>query len=167
MSQVTFLNGRGLCRGGIYHVLLSYARRAARGFTVIEGLVALVVLMISMMAIIEVVPDAFRYTARDSERTQALSAAQEYLDMLRHYIMTFGNDSLLPVPPGISIDPGEDMQGDQNVNVSPGNFTITSNSCPPALGSTIRYDCIVTVTWTQYDEIRSVTVESYVTSQKS
>lgn len=141
------------------------ARFPERGFTVVEVLLAIAVLAIIALGIVGVVPFAYKNTSRDSQRLQAVAAGQQYLDTLRQYIASYGNNTILPAAPAIPIDAGDTMDTGTPIS-SPGNFTITSNQCPMMAGSNLRYDCIVTVTWTQNGASRSLSVESYVTAQQ-
>jgi prepilin-type N-terminal cleavage/methylation domain-containing protein len=141
-------------------------RRVTRGFTIIESLVAMVILTISFLSMASIVPVAFGFAARDSQRVQAASAGQIYLDQLRYSIASNGNTTSTPAPPVIAIDPGNSFAVNGTPAQSLGNFTITS-ACPLVSGSTYRWDCTVAVTWNDPSgNPRTVNVESYVTSQK-
>jgi type II secretory pathway pseudopilin PulG len=136
-----------------------------RGFTVIESIIALVLLIGVMLALIGIVPSAFRDASRDSQAMQAATAAQEYLDALRYYVENSGTNTSLPPPASIAVDAGDSYVGSNTPNASPGNFTLKSNLCPLVGGSTRKYDCVVTASWTEDGQPRSVSVESYVTSE--
>lgn len=142
-------------------------RRARRGFTLIESMIAMVLLTLAFLTMGSVVPIAFGFASRDGQRVQAIAAGQAYLDQLRYSIQSNGNTSSTPAPPTIAVDQGDSYANNGNSStVSSANFTITP-SCPLASGSTYRWDCTVTVTWNDpSNNPRTVTVESYVTSEK-
>lgn len=142
-------------------------KRHERGFTLIEALMALLVLMIGMLAMIQIIPGAFTNVTRDGERLQAVAAGQIYLESLREYIQNFGTNANLPAPPDVSVHAGTSMTGSGDAATSPGSFTISSNGCQLVAGSTLRYYCVVLTKWTENGQDRTVSVQSYVTSQKS
>jgi type II secretory pathway pseudopilin PulG len=134
-----------------------------RGFTIIEALIALVLLIGVMLALLGIVPSAFRDASRDSQAIQAATAAQEYLDTLRQTIQNTGTTTNLPTPAPIGVDPGDSYVGSNLQEASTGNINLSNNTCPTSGGSTRMYDCIVTATWLEDGQSRSVSVESYVT----
>lgn len=141
--------------------------RSQRGFTIVEAIIAIVVLMIVALGLLAILPTSFNDTVRDSERVQAVAVGQQYLDALTEYVTNNGVDTGLPSAPTIAIDPGDVMEGSGAPADSPGNFTLTNNGCPAVAGSQAEFDCVATVTWTEHGASRSVQVESYVTSQKN
>jgi prepilin-type N-terminal cleavage/methylation domain-containing protein len=150
--------------------VLSLTHRSARtrrGFTLIEAMLSMIVLVVAFMGSLAAIPVAFNNTLRDSERVQAIAAGQQYLDALSEYVTFNGVDTNLPAAPTIAVDAGERFEGDGVAATSPGNFTITNNGCPAVTGSNAEFDCVVTVKWTENSANRTVTVESYVTSQKN
>ena len=157
-SHVTFREYTS--RQGYYQ-----AMTGRRGFTIIEALIALVLLIGVMLALLAIVPTAFRNAARDSQATQAATAAQEYLDALRYHIKNNGSNANLPAPATIAVDAGNSFVGSNSPNPSPGSFTLTNNNCPLVVGSTLMFHCIVTAGWTEDGQPRSLNVESYVTGQ--
>jgi Tfp pilus assembly protein PilV len=145
-----------------------HARRVklSRGFSIIESLMAMVILVTAFLSMATIIPVAFGYASRDSQRVQAVTAGQIYLDELRYSIESNGNTTATPAPPSIAVDPGDSITGSGTPAPSVGNFTISS-SCPLASGSTYRWDCTVSVTWNDpTGNPRTVNLESYVTSEK-
>jgi len=140
------------------------AGNATRGFTVIEALIAFVILLIGMLAMLAIIPSSYSNTVRDSERVQAIAAGQQYLDQLTDYVAYNGTTNL-PAPPTVAIDSGDVFEGTGTAASSGGVFTIVGN-CPAKSGSNAEFDCTVTVTWTESGSPRTVSVESYVTSQQ-
>ena len=138
-----------------------------RGFTIIEALIAIVMLIIVMMALVGTVPSAFQYASRDSVRIEAAAAAKQYLDSLHQYVQHNGTNANLPAAPALGIDAGNQYMGSNTPmpSSSPSTFSLTNNGCPSVTGSSREYDCTVTAGWTQDAQPNSLTVESYVTSE--
>ncbi|HZV78172.1 MAG TPA: hypothetical protein VFF60_01035 [Candidatus Binatus sp.] len=136
-----------------------------RAFTIIEALVAIVVLLCVLLAMIGLVPRTFANAQRDSTRTEALSSAQQYLDTLHEYVANNKfTASSLPSPAPVTIDAGDTFEGSAAI-ASPGTFQLANNGCPQVGGSAKMFDCVVTVTWTESGASRKVSVESFVTQQ--
>ncbi len=126
----------------------------------------MVLLMVGFLSMGAIVPIAFGFASRDSQRVQAVAAGQVYLDQLRYSIASQGTTSATPAPPTIAVDQGNSYLNNGVATASSANYTI-SGSCPLANGSTYRWDCTVTVTWNDpSNNPRTVSVESYVTSEK-
>jgi len=126
----------------------------------------MVLLMLAFLSMGSILPVAFGFASRDSQRIQAVAAGQIYLDQLRNSIASNGNTNSTPAPPVIGVDQGNSFIDNGAQAATTGNFTITG-SCPMASGSTYRWDCTVSVTWNDpSNNPRTVNVESYVTSQK-
>lgn len=136
-------------------------RRRAAGFSLIEALVGAIVLTLIVLAFFGAIPASFGYTADNAVRIQAVSAGQEYLDIIRQYIKSTGVDTNLPSAPTVAIDPGNLFLANTSA-ATPGNFAI-SPSCTAR--SLFSFDCTVTVAWTTRGAQRSVQVESYIASQ--
>jgi type II secretory pathway pseudopilin PulG len=135
-----------------------------RGFTIIEALIALVLLIGVMLALLAIVPTTFHFASRDSQAMQASTAAQEYLDALRYSVASNGNTHLA-APAAIPVDLGDSYAGSNQPDASPDAFTLADNGCPFVAGTILMYDCVVTASWTEDGTPRSVSVESYVTTQ--
>lgn len=138
-----------------------------RGFTIIEALIAIVTLIGVMMALVGTVPATFKGAERDSQRMEAATATQQYLDLLRQYIKSNGVNTSLPAAPTVAIDAGNQFAApnDPMPSPSPGDFALANNGCPFVAGSSRMYDCSVTASWTEDGVARTTTVESYVTAQ--
>lgn len=136
-----------------------------RAFSIVESLIAMVMLIGVILALLGIVPTSLRDASRDSQRVEATTAAQQYLDSLRQYVQNFGTNANLPAAPTLAIDAGETYAIPNTPIGSPGNFTLANNGCPFVAFSSRMYDCTVTATWTEAGENRSVSVESYVTAQ--
>jgi len=81
------------------------------------------------------------------------------------YLYGLSGTTNLPAPPTVAIDSGDVFEGTGTAASSGGVFTIVGN-CPAKSGSNAEFDCTVTVTWTESGSPRTVSVESYVTSQQ-
>ncbi len=125
-------------------------------------MVGMIVLTIVVLTLIGAIPAAFGMTAQDSVRVQAVSAGQEYLDMIRQYVKASGVDTGLPPPPTVAIDGGTGMTSGAAAG-SEGDFVMTPSCNSRSLFS---FDCSVTVAWSiNGGPQQRVVVESYVTSQ--
>jgi type II secretory pathway pseudopilin PulG len=140
-----------------------------RGFTIIEALIAIVILIGVMLSLVGIVPATFKSAERDSLKIQADAASQQYLDQLRQYIKSNGTNTGMPAAPTLAIDLGDQFAGSNSPMPSPSasakNFTFANNGCPFIAGSSRMYDCSVTATWTEDGVSRTSSVESYVTAQ--
>jgi Tfp pilus assembly protein PilV len=124
-------------------------------------MVSMAVLLVFMLSMIAIVPATLGYASESSTRIQAVGAAQDYLDTVRQYIKTNGEDTNLPRPPVIPIEAGN---GFFSTGEKPdlGNFVETPKCTARSLFS---FDCTVTVSWSEAGVAHSVKVESFVASQ--
>lgn len=134
--------------------------RRTRGFSVIESLIAMVLLSFSMLSLFGLISTSFGFTEQDSERTQAIAASQQYLDAIRQATQ---NASALPSAPTVNVDLGFGQTGHQ-ISASQ-TFSIANNGCPLVSGAKVMHNCQVTTTWTQSGVTKTVTVQSYVSQQ--
>lgn len=141
-----------------------YRKTSSRAFTIIEAMIAMVVLMIAILGLLGLLPGSMNFVNRDSQRLQAIAVAQQYLDALRQCYAASGSKCVPPAAPVIAIDPGDQFMANDVDAPSVGNFN-TTGSCSLSGASTRMYDCSVSVTWTQNNASRTVSVESYVTAQ--
>lgn len=139
--------------------------RSQRAFSIIEALIAIVMLIGVMLALVGIVPATFQFATRDSQAVQGATVAQQYLDALRQNVASTGTNTNLPAAPTVAIDAGNSYVGSNSQNASPGDFTLTNNGCPFVFGSNRMYDCVATATWTEDSQTRTASVESYVTSE--
>jgi Prokaryotic N-terminal methylation motif len=135
--------------------------RSGRGFSLVEALVAMTLLVTTVVAMLGVIPASYGYSERCATRSQAVAAGEAYLDLVRQYVKTNGVDTNLPVAPIVPIDPGYGFISGEREE-SPGNFSM-SPSCQSR--SLFGFDCTVKVLWKDGDLDRSVQVESYIASQ--
>jgi len=142
---------------------------AARGFTIIEPVLAVIVLIIAMMATLGALGSSFDGVQWNAQRMQAVAAAQEYLDSIREWEQSGGSGSM-PAAPVIPIDAGDTNAGNGSAVSSPGNFDFTTvpATCTQsgAGGSNSKqYTCTVTVRWTIGGFARQLVMQTYVTQQ--
>jgi prepilin-type N-terminal cleavage/methylation domain-containing protein len=135
------------------------ARR--RGFSLIEAMMALIVLAIVAVNMVAVVPSTLGFASESSIRIQAIGVGQDYLDMIRQYIKTNGEDTGLPAAPVVPIDTGS---GYFSTSARPdiGDFLETPSCTARSLFS---FDCTVTVSWSEHGVGHEIQVESYIASQ--
>lgn len=138
-----------------------HAVQFGRGFTLVEALTGMFVLLVAVLALIGVVPAAYGLTARDSVHVQAVAAGQNYLDSIRQYIKASGVDTNLPAPPSIAVDPGYSFMSNQALT-SREQFSMVPSCVALSLFS---FDCVVTVGWDENGVTQSLKVESYIASQ--
>src|SRR4029077_14038618 len=95
------------------------SKGSQRAFSIIESMIAIVVLGIGIVSMLGILPLSFGNTNMDSQPVQALSAGQAYMDQIRYYIK--GNAptgtpagypvSALPTPQPVAVDMGETILG--------------------------------------------------------
>jgi Tfp pilus assembly protein PilV len=135
--------------------------KSFRGFSLVEAMVAMSVLLIVVLMLIGSVPASYAFTKQDSVRVQAVSAGQSYLDIVRQYVKSSGSITGLPPAPVVAIDQGYGFVSNKTSTVVT-NFVMVP-SC--AARSLFSYDCTVTVSWGPNGPAQSAVVESYVASQ--
>lgn len=141
--------------------------RTGRAFTLIETMVALVVMLMSLLAMLAVIPFAFTNVETNSLEVQAVAVGQRFLDDERNAKL-----HALPTPSAtdVPVDAGQSLV-DQNVTAKDyGNFTVTPDGCATTQltgtlphGSVNSYLCSVSVSWVQSNATRTVRVQSLVT----
>lgn len=151
---------------------MRHIKRTQRAFSIIESMIAIVVLAMGVVGMLGVLPLSYGNTNKDSQRVQALSAGQAYMDQIRYYIK--GNAptgtpagypvSALPTPQPVSVDFGESILGTGTAASGTASFTFVP-SCTAVGSSGLEFDCTVTVTWTTFNMSHSVQIESYVTTE--
>jgi prepilin-type N-terminal cleavage/methylation domain-containing protein len=132
-----------------------------RGFTIIEVMIGMAMLLVVITSVFAVVPATVGFGSDSQIRMQAEGAAQDYLDVIRQYIKTNGVDTNLPQAPIIPIDPGAGILSGL-ARPTLGNFD-ESASCTER--SLFSFDCLVTVSWRENGTVRTKEVESYIASQ--
>jgi|SRR6516162_5100381 type II secretory pathway pseudopilin PulG len=138
-----------------------YVSERNRGFTLIEALIAMVIVFVTVSSLLLVVPFAFNNTQMNAVEVQAVAVGQRFLDDERNAKL---QSSVMPTSTSLPIDPGQGFMGGSAGNF--GNFDVTPDGCATVQTAGINtnvYSCSVNVTWTENSATRSVTVQSYVT----
>ena len=138
-----------------------------RAFTLIETMISLVVMLLSLLAMLAVVPFAFTNVQTNSLEVQAVAVGQQFLDDERNAKL-----HSLPAPSATSvpIDAGQSFLDQSQAAKGYGNFTVTPDGCATieatttaSHGSVNMYLCSASVSWVQSNATRTVTVQSLVT----
>jgi type II secretory pathway pseudopilin PulG len=141
-----------------------------RGFTLIEALIALTVLLLAVLAMFSVMPFGFSGALTNSIHVQAVATAQQYLEDERDALLN-ANTVAMPSATTAPIDPGQSFVSTGAAAGSYGTFTVVPDGCSTVIygsvgnGNVGVYSCSVTVSWTQGGASHSVSVQSYVTGQ--
>ena len=144
-------------------LMIRGAGRRNRGFSLVEALVAMVVLLFMFLAMLSVVPFGFSSVQSNSIHVQAVAVAQQYLDDERNALL---HAIAMPTATTAPIDPGQSFMANGVTNTNYGNFTITPDGCTTVQNagtSASVYSCSAGVSWTQTGATKSVTVQGYVT----
>ena len=148
-------------------------REPPRGFSLIESLIAMVVLLFAVLALTTAYPYAFGRIGERDDELQAVSFGQQYLEQVRQeirngaaslptatatidagYPLAFG---VMPYPsPGASAPPPTEL-------TSPGLFTATATTNPALTSNANWFDVTATVTWSYAGSARSIQLQSIVT----
>ena len=139
----------------------AFRTRSYRGFSLVEAMIAMTILLLVVLMLVGTVPASFAFTKQDSVRVQAVSAGQSYLDAVRQYVKSSGSITGLPPAPVVAIDQGRGFVSDQT-SAPEVDFVMTPSCAPRSLFS---FDCTVTVAWGPNGPAQSAVVESYIASQ--
>lgn len=149
------------------------SRKTARAFTLIEAVVAMVILLVAVLSLVTAYPYAFGRIGERDDELQAVSFGQQYLEQVRQdiragavalptataaidegYPLAFG---VRPYPsPGASATPPPTL-------TSPGVFTANATTNPTLSAGSSSYDVTATVTWSYGGAARSVKLQTIVT----
>jgi type II secretory pathway pseudopilin PulG len=148
------------------------SKRSSRAFSIVESMIAIVVLAIGVVAMLGILPQTFSITNKDSQHVQALSAGQAYMDQIRYYIKGTAPTgspagypvSVLPTPQPVAVDFGDSVLGTGQSASGSVNFTFVP-SCVAVGASALEFNCTVTVSWNTGNMNHSLQIESYVTTQ--
>lgn len=143
-------------------MIFSGLRRCRRGFSLLEALLAMVVVFMAIGTFLALLPYAFNNNQHDAYYLQAVAAGHEYMEALRAAV---SEDKPQPPYPTVPIDAGGSVVGN-GLNQSPGNFEF-GGGCQPMPSQSELFDCTVTVTWFEGSQQRTYSVETYVTQQVS
>ncbi|GEM_PF-1095814 len=157
--------------GSQYSHSMRTSRRpsAQRGFTLVESLIAIIVVFLGIMAMLSVIPFGFSSVQTNSLHAQAIAVGQRYVDDERNAKL---HAAPMPIATAIPVDAGQSYVVNNQNNTGYGNFAIAPNGCAAVQSSGTTksqvdlYSCSATVTWTETGAARSVTVQSYVIASK-
>jgi len=133
----------------------------SRGFSLVEALPAIVVVVLCILAMLAIVPFGFTSVQANSLEVQAVAVAQQYLDDERNALLQ--KSVAMPTATTAPIDAGQSYVGATTSNY--GNFNVAPDGCVTKqyTGTSANvFACSVSVTWTESGASRSVTVLSYV-----
>jgi prepilin-type N-terminal cleavage/methylation domain-containing protein len=140
-------------------------RGEQRGMTLIETMIAMVVLLLTLLALLSVVPFSFNNVQANALQVQAVSLGQQYLDDQRNAKLFAG---VMPAATTSPIDTGQSFVNNGQAAKNYGNFTITPDGCASVADTGTGanqvsvFSCSVVVSWTENGAGKSVTVQSYV-----
>lgn len=143
--------------GGL-EIIYRVRSTAARGFSIIDSLIALTLVVVATAGLIGIIPYSFGQIEYDSISVQANAAGQQFLDAIRYDEL---NGITVPSSTTAPIDFGKSFSGGGSDSVS-ANFSLT-DTCTALNGSLLIEDCSVTVQWTENQASRQLQLETYVT----
>ena len=142
---------------------------AKRGFTIVEALIAMIVVFLAILAMLSVIPFGFNSVQTNSLHAQAVAVGQRFVDDERNSLL---HAAPMPSATAVAIDPGQSYVANGQNNTGYGNFSIAPNGCAAvqssgsATSQVNLYACSAIVTWTETGVARSVTVQSYDVASK-
>ena len=150
-------------------------RAQSRAFSLIEALVAMVVLVIGVLTLTTAYPYAFGRIGERDDELQAISFGQQYIEQVRQQIragataLTPGSapiDAGYPLAFGVMGYPAPgSTAAPPSQDATPGNFTATATTNPTLSVGANSYDVTVNVTWTYGGGARQVQLETIVTRE--
>jgi Tfp pilus assembly protein PilV len=137
-------------------------RYSRRGFSLLEALLSIALLFMAIGTFMNLLPYALQKNQHDSYYLQSVAAGQQYLDALRSAV-----EANQPQPPFpfITIDAGYSVVALKTKNPSAGTFDFTGSSCAPAAPLSTLHLCTVSVSWTETNQTRTYTTQSFATQQ--
>jgi Tfp pilus assembly protein PilV len=165
------------------------ARRRARGFSIIEAMLAFVVVTVAALGLVATgaattsaggyggtgtVPQAFSALEANADQIQAYAVAQQYMDALHECIRVAGKLTGCSgaTAPTASVDAGNSFFTSQSRGTSgafsfPSTDPHTGSATNTCTGSSPLFTCYVTVTWNEQGSTREVSISSYAADQHS
>ncbi len=143
------------------------------GFSLIEALVAMVILTLAVLVLTTAYPYAFGRIGERDDELQAVSFGQQYIEQVRQQIRAGATalpTATAPIDAGYPLafgvlgypTPGPSASPPPALT-SPGNFSASATTTPALTSSTNRFDVTATVTWTIGGAPRSVLLQTVVT----
>ena len=151
-------------------------RGARRGISLLESLVAMVMLTVAVLVLTTAYPYAFGRIGERDDELQAVSFGQQYIEQVRQQIRAGAitlSSATAPIDAGYPLafgvrnypSPGPSAPPAPAQLASPGNFTATAATTPTLSASANMYDVTVTVSWSFGGAARSVQLETIVTRE--
>jgi type II secretory pathway pseudopilin PulG len=150
-------------------------RARVRAFSLIEALVAMVVLLVGVLTLTTAYPYAFGRIGERDDELQAVSFGQQYIEQVREQIragataLTPGTapiDGGYPLAFGVMGYPAPGSTASPPPQLaSPGTFTATATTNPALSAGASSYDVTVKVTWTYGGSPRQVLLETIITRE--
>jgi Tfp pilus assembly protein PilV len=144
-----------------------------RGFSIIEAMVAFVVLLIALSGLAAVTSFGAMQTRAD--QVEAAAIGQQYLSQLAAVVRAGGAPASTSTTSWSVVQPGGGKSGNnQNGNGSGGqttqttpSFSVSNNGCPSVSSvNLLMRQCSVTVTWNDQGVQYDWTVSTYATQQQ-
>jgi type IV pilus assembly protein PilV len=126
--------------------LLPISRKSAAGFTLVEVLVALVVLSIGLLGIASLQVSSLRWNHGASKRSQATLLAYDILDRMRANPIAARSGEYSTGGTPKTVATGDLAQWSSNITAVLGAGATGTVSAPTASGTSAWFD--ITVTWT-------------------
>jgi len=150
-------------------------RARFRAFSLIEALVAMVILIIGVLTLTTAYTYAFGRIGERDDQLQAISFGQQYIEQVRQQIRagaTALTPGTAPIDAGYPLafgvmgypQPGSTASPPPQ-DASPGDFTATATTNPALSVGANSYDVTVDVTWTYGGGARNVRLETIVTRE--
>lgn len=155
---------------------LPYTRStSSRAFTLVEVLIAFVVLTIGILSLLTVYPYAFQYIGERDDELQAVAFGQQYMESVREQYWTgLASASATPSPTSAPVDYGYPssfgaMGYFPNSTPTPvplgssSNFTASVSSVTQVGSNPSAYDVTIKITWPKANQ--PVYLESIMAAQ--
>lgn len=132
------------------------------GFSIVEALIAMGLVVLALVGLFGVMPYTYRTLQDDSLRTEALSAAQRYLDDVR---MAVQSGQPTPASMHVPLDLGESFTTGQSNGLGAA-VDLSATCVQPNGAGTLLYDCTISVVLSADGAQRTLTpLETYVARQ--
>jgi Tfp pilus assembly protein PilV len=139
-----------------------YVRLYRRGFSIIEALIAMSLVLVALVGVFGVLPFTYGAVQDDSLRAEATSAGQQYMDRVRIAVQT---GSAMPGPREVALAGGDSMATGK-ASDSPATLDLSAACTQPDGADSLLFDCTVRQTLTEDGKTRPLaSLESFVTRQ--
>jgi Tfp pilus assembly protein PilV len=133
-----------------------------RGFSIVEALIALSLVLMALVGLFGVLPFTFGAIQDDSLRAEASAAGQQYMDRVRIAVQS---GRPLPAASEVDLSSGRSMATGESSNTA-ATLDLSAACAQPDGSDTSLYDCTVTQTLTEGGKsLQLAPLESYATRQ--